>query len=104
MTRQKEGLLDDRIIRYCKEKKVFAFKCSEGGGLPDLHLCPGGRAIYFETKIGYNKMSKLQLAQQKRIEESGALFFEIRDFNTAKEIIDTYSTLSIRWVTCENNN
>lgn len=85
--RQKEGILDDKIHKYCEELDIWCMKTG-GQGIPDVIMCINGRFVAFETKVGKNKLSVLQIWQCGRIQKSGGLTYEIRDFKSAKEKID----------------
>lgn len=85
--RQKEGRLNDRIREYCNKHKIFYMK-TNGGGLPDCILCVNGKFIAFETKVDNNKLSELQKYFLDVINNNGGIALEIRDFKSAKEIID----------------
>ena len=87
--RQKEGILDDKLVKNCKENDVWVMKTG-GQCIPDLVMCIKGRFISFETKVDKNEMSELQLWQKAMIEKAGGIVFEVRDFKTGKELIDLY--------------
>ena len=89
MTRQKEGLLDDKIREYCKQNNIFYMK-TNGDGLPDCIMCCKGKFVAFETKVDKNKLSELQKFFINKIEKNKGVALEIRTFEDAKKIIDLY--------------
>ena len=72
---QPESKLDKKIQDYCEKNNIWVMKVWGNGmqrsGIPDLIMCVDGAFVALETKIGYNKASKLQEYEIKKINESG---------------------------------
>lgn len=65
----------------CKVIKIHGDQYMEVG-LPDLIGClpPDGRTIVIETKIKYNKPTKIQLYRLKQYTDAGAIAFWCNSF------------------------
>ena len=85
--RQKEGLLDDRIGKYCKENNIWSMKTS-GNGIPDIIICVNGLFVGMETKVGNNKLSPLQQWQIRMIKKAKGDVHEVRSYKQAVEILE----------------
>lgn len=51
-------------------------------GTSDIHASINGRHCSIEVKIGYDRMSEDQLKTKAMVEESGALYFIAKDFES----------------------
>lgn len=85
--RQKEGILDDKIISYCHKNNIYAFK-TNGNGKPDIIMCIEGLFVAFETKVDDNVLSPLQIGHIKKIKKSNGIVYEIRSYKEAITVID----------------
>ena len=50
-------------------------------GSADIHALINGRAVYIEVKIGRDTQSEAQKEYQKSVEDSGGLYWIIKNFN-----------------------
>jgi hypothetical protein len=66
------------IQDYIWLKGGWCFKALGGlgvrRGLPDIHACIAGRAVYIEVKTGDGEMDKRQREEKWRIERAGGIF------------------------------
>ena len=89
----REKILQDKCIRYLKEKKIYHInKYGDGRsakGAPDLYVCISGKFVCFELKVGYNDLQDDQKIHKLRIERSGGLHFAPYTFEEFKEIVDS---------------
>ena len=57
-------------------------------GIPDIICCYKGIFIGIETKVGKNKMSKLQEEHKKEIEKAGGIHILAYSLEDVKNIIN----------------
>lgn len=74
-----EKKLQDKAIRYCKERGIYYLNLygdgMSGKGKPDMIVCLHGFFIAFEFKHGANDLQDDQVIHKIRIERSGGLHF-----------------------------
>ena len=72
-----ETKLQKKIQKYLREIGCYEFKVHGSqymkAGIPDIICCYKGLFIGIETKVGKNKMSKLQEEHKKEIEKAGGI-------------------------------
>ena len=84
------------IIRYLTMQGAFVTRLNSTGiyrqdiqkfvpntqrkGMPDVYALIGGKTLFIEIKIGYDKMSPEQLKVQKESEANGASYIVARNF------------------------
>jgi hypothetical protein len=54
-------------------------------GTADISATIKGRSVKIEVKIGKDRQSEAQVAYQKKVEQSGGLYFIAKDFDTFME-------------------
>ena len=54
-------------------------------GLPDIHSCVRGRAVYVEVKTGKGELSKEQREEKARIEQAGGIYIEARSVDDVED-------------------
>ena len=70
--------------------KIEAMKLKSTGivkGVHDIIFFHKSKLYTFELKVGTNKLSDEQLQFAKQISAQGGLWFEVRDFETCKQIL-----------------
>lgn len=87
MTRQKEGILDDNIRKYC-ENNNYVYLKTDGDGFPDCVICCNGRYVAFETKVDNNTLSELQKYYVKKINRAYGHAYEVRSLKEAISILE----------------
>jgi len=79
---QNHTALCKAITDYLWYQGGWCFKALGGlgvrKGLPDIHGCIKGRAVYVEVKTGTGKLSPEQLRERARIEQAGGIYIEAR--------------------------
>lgn len=60
-------------------------------GTADISATIKGRSVKIEVKIGKDRQSEAQVAYQKKIEQSGGIYFIAKDFDT---FMDFYVSLT----------
>ena len=72
-----ETKLQKKIQKYLKDLGAYEFKVHGSqymkAGIPDIICCYQGKFIGIETKVGKNKMSKIQEQHKKDIEKAGGI-------------------------------
>jgi hypothetical protein len=54
-------------------------------GLPDIHACLKGNAVYIEVKTGEGKLSPDQMKEKARIEQAGGIYIEARSVDDVED-------------------
>lgn len=70
------------------QQKYRARSNKKYDGIPDSEIyIDGGRPLLFEYKLEYNKLSKKQMEWRDYLLSNGYLWYEIRSYKEAEEII-----------------
>ena len=56
-------------------------------GTPDLLVVQNGRAIWFETKVGKNKLSPIQAKRIQQWQAAGAVVVVVRTLDEALDVL-----------------
>ena len=87
-----ETKLQKKIQKYLKEIGCYEFKVHGSqymkAGIPDIICCYKGFFIGIETKVGKNKMSKLQEEHKKEIEKAGGVHILAYSLEDVKNILE----------------
>ena len=85
-----EKQLQNKIVRYLKEKKFFYFKFSDRYqyGIPDLYVLINGFSYWFELKSANGILSEIQKKKIESMQKNGGNISVIRDFDKFKEKIE----------------
>ena len=85
-----ETKLQKKIQKYLREIGCYEFKVHGSqymkAGIPDIICCYKGLFIGIETKVGKNKMSKLQEEHKKEIEKAGGIHILAYSLEEVKNI------------------
>lgn len=88
----REKKLQDKCIRYLKEKRIYALNLygdgMSGKGKPDIIACINGKFVAFELKVGSNDMQDDQRIHKARIEKSGGWHFTPYTLDEFIEIVE----------------
>jgi len=97
---QVEQYLDLKRVRFIRvPDSLWAFVATKApiwlkafcskflAGMPDIVALKGSQALHLELKAKKGKMSQKQIAWTK-----DCIVHEVRDFDTAKRLIDEFST------------
>ncbi len=82
-----EQKLQAKIIKYMTAKGAYVVKVitASKAGIPDILICYEGKFYGIEVKVGKNKVSGLQIANLKRIQECGGVAILAYSLNDVKE-------------------
>jgi len=82
-----EQTLQAKIIKYMTAKGAYVVKVitASKAGIPDILICYEGKFYGIEVKAGKNKVSGLQIANLKRIQECGGVAILAYSLNDVKE-------------------
>ena len=87
-----ETKLQKKIQKYLREIGCYEFKVHGSqymkAGIPDIICCYKGLFIGIETKVGKNKMSKLQEEHKKEIEKAGGIHILAYSLEEVKNIFE----------------
>lgn len=87
-----ESSLSRRIRQHandlprCKCLKIHGNGLMEVG-TPDLLVVQNGRAIWFETKVGKNKLSKIQAKRLEQWQAAGAIAVAVYTLDEALDVL-----------------
>lgn len=91
MTKISEKQLQDKIVKYLKDNKIYHINVYGSGrtakGAPDIIACVNGRFVAFELKVGTNTMQPDQIIHQRRILRSKGKHYTPYTFEEFIEII-----------------
>lgn len=86
-----ETKLQKKIQKYLQEIGCYEFKVHGSqymkAGIPDIICCYKGLFIGIETKVGKNKMSKIQEKHKEEIEQSGGIHILAYSLEDVKQIL-----------------
>lgn len=82
-----EQKLQAKIIKYMTAKGAYVVKVitASKAGIPDILICYEGKFYGIEVKVGKNKVSGLQIANLKRIQECGGVAILAYSLKDVKE-------------------
>jgi len=89
----KESAITKAILKYLKTlPDCFAWK-EHGGmygtaGIPDIIVCVGGKFYGFEVKTESGKLTALQEATMRKIQEAGGIAVVVRSVTDVKAVLE----------------
>lgn len=87
-----ETKLQKAVQKYLISKGCYEFKVHGSlymkAGIPDIICCYKGKFIAIETKVGKNKMSKIQEIHKEQILYAGGIHILAYSLDDVKKIIE----------------
>ncbi len=86
----KEAKLQKKIIDYINKGGGYAVNIMSAStdGVPDILACIEGKFVGLEVKVGSNKPSDLQLANQELIEDAKGIAIIVWDLKTVQALVE----------------
>jgi len=86
-----EGKIQEKIIKYLKEKKYFHFRynaVSSAFGLPDIIVIKDGIFVGLEVKTETGRATELQMRMQEAIRIAGGVYEFVTSVKDVEEILE----------------
>lgn len=80
-----------KIAKYCAKNRIYCNKTigMSKAGFPDVIVVKDSKPMFFEVKVGADKLSALQIHTINQLNKEKEIAFVVTCFEEFKEIMDT---------------